>query len=790
MADRPLRFVIVGAGMSGILAGIKLQEAGFVDYTIYEKAERLGGTWRENTYPGIACDVPSHLYSYSFEPNAEWSHRFSPGAEIQAYFEGVAQRHGVARRIRFGEEVTRCAFEAGRWRLDTKSGGRDEADVVIAATGVLHHPNVPELPGRDSFEGALFHSARWDHAVKLDGRRVGIVGTGSTAVQIVSALVDRVGKLVLFQRTAQWIMPQDNPPYSDAEKDGFRHQPQTMRQLHEQLSLLFAQGFSNAVVDASSPQMKAIEDACRANLENNVADPVLREKLRPSYRAACKRLIISPDFYRAIQQPNAELETAGIERIEPRGVCTREGRLHELDVLVLATGFRADRFVRPIGVLGENGAALDARWAKRPDAYLSIAVPGFPNFFMLNGPNGPVGNFSLIEVAELQMAYVLQLVERLRAGSCRTLAPREDATAAFEAAREEAAKRTVWTTGCRSWYLDDRGIPAVWPWTFDRFREEMARPKLEHWAERPEERQRGRRHRLGLLLVHQQPRPRHGDEAAAVAQLRGHRAGARDREGGVVLAPDEEHRRLDLGVALRESVDELPVDAGEVVLRSLEPPLRGDQRLDGAGEEVRVFDTAAVEEAAAEAERGAAQPRRTQQQAHRSRAARQPDAALEERDEGRAVAGDLRVQEHEPPYAAVGQRELASERRARVEGEHGVGGQGERVGEAPQRLGLVGEAEARVLAPERLAETRRVGQQAGEALREERQHAAEAPARERPAVDQQQRLPAPYAPPSDPCRADVGEVRRLLPELVHGRAPRTASSERPSCSHSVARSNR
>ncbi len=481
--ERPLRFAIIGAGMSGILSAIKLTEAGFDDFSIYEKADRLGGTWRENTYPGIACDVPSHLYSYSFEPNPEWSHRYSPGDEIQAYFEGVARRYGVEGRIQFGEEITRCAFERGRWRLETKSGRRDQADVVIAATGVLHHPKLPEIAGLDAFEGALFHSARWDHGVRLDGRRIGIVGTGSTAVQIVSALVDRVAKLSMFQRTAQWIMSQENPAYSEAEKAGFRRQPESMRQLHEDISRLFAQGFSNAVVDASSPQMRALEDACRANLESNVRDPELREKLRPSYRAACKRLVISPDFYQAIQKPNAELITEGIESVEPRGVRTRDGRLVALDVLVLATGFRVDRFVRPMRVLGTGGQELDERWSKRPDAYLSISVPGFPNFFMLNGPNGPVGNFSLIEVAELQMAYILQLVELLRSGRCRELSPTVEATARFEADRELAAKRTIWSTGCRSWYLDDRGIPAVWPWTFDRFRDEMSLPKPEAWSQ-------------------------------------------------------------------------------------------------------------------------------------------------------------------------------------------------------------------------------------------------------------------------------------------------------------------
>src|SRR3989304_4460706 len=321
-AERPLRFAIIGAGMSGILSAIKLREAGLDDFAIYEKADRLGGTWRDDTYPGIACGVPSHLYSYSFEPNPEWSPRFSPGGEIQAYFEGVARRHGVMERIRFGDEIARCEFTGGRWRLEAKSGHRDEVDVVIAATGVLHHPNLPDIEGLDAFEGALFHSARWDHGITPDRRRLGIVGTGSTAVQVVSALVDRVAKLPLFQRTAQWIMPQENPPYSEVEKAEFRRNPELMRQLHADMSRLFAEGFSNAVVDASSPQMKMIEDACRANLESSVTDPVLREKLRPSYRAACKRLVISPDFYQAIQKPNAELDTEAFEHAVQGGVRT------------------------------------------------------------------------------------------------------------------------------------------------------------------------------------------------------------------------------------------------------------------------------------------------------------------------------------------------------------------------------------------------------------------------------------------------------------------------------------
>jgi cation diffusion facilitator CzcD-associated flavoprotein CzcO len=464
--------------MAGILTAIKLKEAGLRDFTVYEKADRLGGTWRENTYPGLSCDVPSHLYCYSFALNPDWSQMFSPGGEIQAYFEGVAERHGVLPHVRFADEVVSCEFTAGRWHVTTASGHHDDVDVVIAATGVLHHPKYPDIKGMDTFRGALFHSARWDHQASVDGARVGIIGTGSTAVQIVSAIVDRTHTLALFQRTAQWIMPVVNSPYSAEEKEAFRREPGLVADLHWHLSELF-DGFSGAVVNAQSPQMKYIEDTCLANLEDNVADLRLRERLRPNYRAACKRLIVSTNFYEAIQKPNAELVTTPIEGFEPRGLRTTDGRLHELDVVVLATGFKVDSFVRPMTVVGRRGTSLDEVWAQRPEAYLSISVPEFPNFFMLNGPNGPVGNFSLVQVAELQLGYIMQLIERVRSGESQEISATKGALKRFEAARVEASKETIWATGCRSWYLDDRGVPAAWPWPFSRFRTEMETPKWE-----------------------------------------------------------------------------------------------------------------------------------------------------------------------------------------------------------------------------------------------------------------------------------------------------------------------
>ncbi|MGH2758696.1 MAG: flavin-containing monooxygenase [Actinomycetota bacterium] len=476
MDDGP-RFVVIGAGMAGILSAIKLREAGYTNFSVYEKADRLGGTWRENTYPGVACDVPSHLYSYSFAPNPDWTHVFSPGEEICTYLEDVARRHDIEKFITYGTDVSRLEFSGGRWTIGLADGGTDEADFVIAATGVLHHPSYPDIEGLDDFGGAMFHSAHWDHDVPLAGKRVGVIGTGSSAVQITGALVDTTGELHLFQRTAQWVLQMANPPIDESEQARFRTDGGAMTALRAELAQRFEENFANTVVDAESPQVQMMQQLCLANLEDNVPDEELREKLRPTYQAACKRLVISPDFYQAIQRPNARLVTDAIERIEPSGIRTADGKLHELDVIVLATGFRVDRFMRPIEVHGRDGVSLDDVWAERPSAYLSISIPDFPNLFMLNGPNGPVGNFSLIDVAELQFGYIMQLVSLAQNGRGAEISATQAALDRFEADRVEAAKKTVWVTGCRSWYLDDRGVPSAWPWSFDRFRNEMARPE-------------------------------------------------------------------------------------------------------------------------------------------------------------------------------------------------------------------------------------------------------------------------------------------------------------------------
>ena len=472
-----LRYAIIGAGMSGILTAIKFQQAGITNFTIYEKADRLGGTWRENTYPGLSCDVPSHLYRYSFEPNPEWSKMFSPGQEIWDYFNGVAKKYEVEGSIQYNKEVTKAEYKNGKWYLEMGDGSQDTVDFVIAATGILHHLVYPDIEGLGDFEGPCFHSAKWDHDAALDGKRVGIIGTGSTAIQIVPAIIDKVEKVSLFQRTPQWVLPLPNPEFTEQEKEAFRNSPELLEETFCAARDHFASSFSEAVI-GDMTQMEEISTLCRENLAT-VKDPELREKLTPNYQAMCKRLIMSDDFYPAIQKPNADVVTSGIERIEKNGVRTKDGVLHELDVLVIATGFDGHAFTGPMNIVGRNGVTLEETWADSKEAYRSVAVPEFPNFFMLVGPNSPIGNFSVILISETQVDYIMQLIDLARDGKCREISAKKSAADQFNADIKEAMKGTIWVSGCNSWYLDKNGNPAMWPWSFKKFCDDMEHPDLD-----------------------------------------------------------------------------------------------------------------------------------------------------------------------------------------------------------------------------------------------------------------------------------------------------------------------
>ncbi|MCC6925705.1 NAD(P)/FAD-dependent oxidoreductase [Novosphingobium sp.] len=477
---RKLRYAIIGAGMAGILAAIKLKQRG-EQFTVFEKATKIGGTWRENRYPGLTCDVPAHAYTYSFEPYPEWRSYYATGAEIQTYFEMVAEKYGIMPAIRFGCEVSGLVYDDSRatWTLTLASDEKVEADVVIVASGVLHHPRLPEIEGLDSFAGPAFHTARWDDSAPIEGANVGLIGCGSTGVQIVTAINKVVNKLVHFQRSPQWIMPVPQFDYTDEDRAGFRKDPALMdaiRYSDDYIGAIIR--FTDAITDIDGPKMAEIEEICRQNLETSVRDPELREKLRPDYRAACKRLIYSWGYYEEVQHPAVHVETGRIARVEPQGVRMEDGTFHPLDTLVLATGFQADRFIRPATVSGQGGATLDEAWKVRPSAHYAMTIPGFPNFFMLNGPTGPVGNFSLIDIAERQWDYIDQLIEELRAGRARAVVPTAEAFADYEQRRIDAARKTIFASGCSSWYLDDEGVPASWPWSYDAFAEAMAKPVM------------------------------------------------------------------------------------------------------------------------------------------------------------------------------------------------------------------------------------------------------------------------------------------------------------------------
>lgn len=466
--QRTPSIAIIGAGMSGLCLAAKLKLAGIDSFTIYEQATDLGGTWRDNTYPGLTCDVPSRFYQFRFAPNPDWTRWFSAGREIGRYFDGVADRLGVREHVELGAEVVAARQRDARWEIELAGGRTVSADFLVTATGILRIPNVPDIPGVEDFEGAIFHSARWDHSVSVEGRRVAVVGTGSTGAQIVAGLAGVAGRVDLYQRTPQWILPMANPRYSRLTRALHRRVPALGRLAYDRWKALFGWLVEGFVRPCG--RRRVLQAMCRLHLRT-VKDPALRAALTPDYQPMCKRIVVSSAFYRAIQREDVGLVTDGIARIVADGIVTADGTHHPADVIALATGFDAHAHMRPMRIENADGLSLDEAWADGPRAHMTMQVPGFPNFFAMLGPHSPVGNYSLTEIAETQADHVIGWVRRWQAGAFDTVAPTEAATARFNAEMRRAMPGTVWATGCSSWYLGADGLPELWPWTPARHRE-------------------------------------------------------------------------------------------------------------------------------------------------------------------------------------------------------------------------------------------------------------------------------------------------------------------------------
>jgi cation diffusion facilitator CzcD-associated flavoprotein CzcO len=466
---------VVGAGFGGIGAAVMLRRAGYDDVTVFERSERVGGVWNDNTYPGAACDVPSHLYEFSFDPNPRWSRRFAQQAEIQAYLEEVARNHGVVDRIRTGTEVRSARWDEGRarWLLET-SAGSHEAEVLIAACGQLSAPKVPEIPGLERFEGPAFHTARWRHDVELAGRRVAVVGTGCSAIQVVPAIQPIVGGVDVYQRSPGWTLPRMDHVYSERAKRLFERFPALQRL--DRATIFAYMELGAAAMTTHRWLLGPFRALARRQIAKAIADPELRRKVTPSDELGCKRVMLTDDWYPALTRPNVELVTDRIAEVTPAGIRTADGTDRPADVLVLATGFDAHRFVAPIEVVGAGGRTLAEEWGKVPRAYLGLSVPGFPNMFLLYGPNTNGGTGSVIYTIEAGMEHVLGALERLGRAGARRIELRRGAAEEFDRELRRALARSVWHTGCTSWYVDEDGNdPSQWPWLWSTYRRRAGR---------------------------------------------------------------------------------------------------------------------------------------------------------------------------------------------------------------------------------------------------------------------------------------------------------------------------
>jgi cation diffusion facilitator CzcD-associated flavoprotein CzcO len=466
---------VVGAGFGGVGAAAMLRRAGHTDVTVFERGERIGGVWHHNTYPGAACDVPSHLYEFSFAPNPRWSRRFAPQEEIQAYLEDVARRHGVLERIHTGTEVESATWDGqrARWVLET-TAGRHEADVVITACGQLSVPKVPPIPGLERFGGPAFHTAQWRHDVELAGKRVAVVGTGCSAIQVVPAIQPLVEHVDVYQRSPGWTIPKGDFAYRERTQRLFERFP-VLQRLDR--AAIFAFMDLGALALTSQRWLGAPFRAVgRRQINKAIEDPELRRRVTPRDEIGCKRIMLTDEWYPTLTKPNVELVTDRIAEVTPDGIRSEDGTERPADVLVLATGFATHGFVAPMEVSGEGGRSLDEEWAEVPRAYLGVSVPGFPNMFLLYGPNTNGGTGSVIHVIESAMNHVLAALDELARADADRIEVSRRAAEDYDRELRTALAGTVWHSGCTNWYVDENGNdPNQWPWTWAAYRRRTAR---------------------------------------------------------------------------------------------------------------------------------------------------------------------------------------------------------------------------------------------------------------------------------------------------------------------------
>jgi cation diffusion facilitator CzcD-associated flavoprotein CzcO len=461
--SRSLEVIVIGAGLGGVAAAIELRRHGITNVTILERAPDLGGTWFYNSYPGAACDVPSHLYSYSYAKRRDWSQLCSPQSEIHDYIRDVARSHQVDGLVRPNKTVTHCSWseESCRWTVQTAERETYEADAIVLATGQLHQPAVPRIEGADTFAGHSFHSARWDHAYPLAGRRVAVVGTGASAVQFVPEIAPEVARLSVFQRTGNWFLPRKNRRYPAIVKEAIRRLP-GVQEFRRRFMFQYCEAITLAIRHPRTVGRLAGARSA-AFMRSQLKDPDTRREAWPDYTFGCKRVLFSSYFLPALQRPNVELVTDAITRIVPEGVLTADGSVHEVDCIIWATGFQTTEFMFPMSVTGRAGTELHEYWSDGAHAHLGMTVPAFPNMFVMYGPNTNTSGGSIIFYLETQAAYIRQALQQLTNRGAGAIEVRPEVEAASDRALQARFAGTAWTR-CDSWYRDEQGrIVANWP---------------------------------------------------------------------------------------------------------------------------------------------------------------------------------------------------------------------------------------------------------------------------------------------------------------------------------------